>query len=242
MKKPWSMNAKAGGELEVLLFEEIGESLWGSGGTTAKQFEEDLRAAGKVSAIRLKINSGGGDCFQGLAIYNALLANGAKVTATVVGLAASIASVIMCAASEISVCANALVMIHLPYTMTAGDANDMKKTAEVLDKMTDSLVAAYQRHTSKTKAEIIALMTDETWFNAQEAVDAGFAEQVIDDPDDEPADLAARLQSPILARCRHVPQQLTARVARGAKERGGATEAEREKLRLRAELLRRLLP
>jgi len=246
MKKPWSMKAKAGGELEVLLFDTIGEDAWTGSGVTSKQFAEDLRAAGDVDSIKVRINSGGGDCFQGLAIYNALLGNRASVSVVVEGLCASIASVIAMAADRgaISMAANSLWMVHLPYTITAGNAEDLRKMSDLLDKMTDSMALAYQRHTPKTKAQILDMMRAETWLNASEAIAAGLCDSVIDDPEEEEADMAAALRSPIFARCKIPPQlaaRLTARPSAGARAENGVSEIERDRQKRKIELLRGLL-
>src|SRR5437879_6820438 len=112
--QPWTITAKAKDEIEILLYEMIGQDFWTGEGTTAKLFAEDLRAAGPLKKIHLRVNSPGGNVFDGLAIFNTLLSNGAKVTAQVDGLAASIASVIIMAASEISMGENTLLMIHNP--------------------------------------------------------------------------------------------------------------------------------
>jgi ATP-dependent Clp protease, protease subunit len=205
--KPWVMNAKAG-ELEILLYEMIGQDYWTGEGTTAKQFAEDLEAAGKISKIHLRVNSPGGSVFDGLAIYNTLLSHGAKVTAQVDGLAASIASVIIMAASEISMGDNAMLMIHNPWTSVQGDSNDMRKMAETMDKVKVSMVTAYRRHTKKTVDEVGAIMDEETWMTADEAVSEGFAESVTK-PED--ADLAANFD---LSRFHNVPPQIAAQFGR----------------------------
>jgi ATP-dependent protease ClpP protease subunit len=240
MKKPWAISAKARGELEVLLMDAIGLDAWTGEGITAEQFAKDLRAAGDVDLITVRINSGGGDCWQGLGIYNALLENKASVSVVIEGLCASIAGVIAMSADRgaISMAATSLFMLHLPYTITAGNADDLRKMSDLLDKMTGSMTLAYQRHASKTAAELLDMMRAETWLSAAEAVAAGFADTVIEDPDEE-ADMAAALRSPILARCKHVPRDLAARLtARPASV--SVPDEERDRLRLRADLLRRL--
>ena len=236
MKKPWTMLAKAGGRLEVQLYEEIGRDMWTGEGTTAKQFQEDLKAAGDVSSIHLRVNSPGGSVWDGISMYNILLSHPATVTVTVDGLAASIASVIIMAGSEISMAANSMLMIHNPYTVMGGDAHEMRKMAETLDKVKGSMITAYRRHTKKTKEAVGKIMDDETWLTAEEAVDAGFVEEILDP--DETTDLAANLASPILARCRHVPAKLAALA--GAKAENRSTSEERDRQRLRLELLQRL--
>jgi ATP-dependent protease ClpP protease subunit len=207
--KPWIMTAKAGGVLEILLYEMIGQDFWTGEGTTAKSFAEDLKAAGSVSKIHLRVNSPGGNVFDGIAIYNTLLSHGAKVTAQVDGLAASIASVIIMAASEISMGDNAMMMIHNPSTVIGGDSNDMRKMADTMDKVKTSMITAYRRHTKKSIDQIGALMDAETWMTAQETVDNGFAEKVIT-PEGNDADVAANFGQ-MLAIFRKVPQQIAAR-------------------------------
>jgi ATP-dependent protease ClpP protease subunit len=159
--KPWTITAKSSGEIEILLYETIGADFW-SEGTTAKSFAEDLKTAGSVSKIHLRLNSPGGNVFDGIAIYNTLLSHGATVTAQVDGIAGSIASVITMAASEISMGDNAMMMIHNPATMIAGDSNKMRKMAETMDKVKTSMIAAYRRHTTKSIEEVGTLMDAET--------------------------------------------------------------------------------
>jgi ATP-dependent Clp protease protease subunit len=241
MKQPWSMNARAGGdELEILLYSEIGDSGWGDG-VTAKQFAEDLRAAGaRIRKIHLRISSPGGAVFDGLAIYNTLRGHGARITAQVDGLAASIASVILMAADAggISMAASSLLMIHNPWAaLTGGDANDMRKMATTLDKTKSSMVGAYRRHSSLSAEKISALMDAETWMTAEESVDNGFADDVMEDPDED--DLAAAvLQGPIFAKFKNVPPQIAARLHPRGESQPPACERDRQ--RLQVELLRRL--
>lgn len=203
--KPWTITAKAGDEIEILLYEMIGEDWFGEG-TTAKSFAEDLKAAGKVSKIHLRVNSPGGNVFDGIAIYNTLLSHGAKITAAVDGIAASIASVIVMAAEEISMNDNAMMMIHNPSTMIGGDAPRMRKMADTLDKIKSSMITAYRRHSDKSVEEIGALLDAETWMTAQETVDSGFAESVTT-PEGEEADVAANFD---LSHFRKVPVQIAA--------------------------------
>jgi ATP-dependent Clp protease protease subunit len=215
MKKPWTMTAKAGGELEILLYEQIGADFWTGEGTTAKQFAEDLKAAGAVSRIRLRVSSVGGNVMDGLAMYQTLLSHGATVTAQVDGLAASIASVIIMAASRIDIGESSLVMIHNPSTLVAGDERDMLSMVETLRTVKQSMIKAYRRHSPKSEEEIGKLMDAETWFSGSEAVEAGFADRVIDD--DKSANVAAAaLASPIVARFFHPPARIAAIAARCA--------------------------
>ena len=201
------MTAKAGGKLEILLYEMIGMDFWTGEGTTAKAFAEDLKAAGDaIREIHLRVNSPGGNVFDGIAIFNTLLSHGAKVTAQVDGLAASIASVIVMAASEISMGDNAMMMIHNPATMVGGDSNAMRKMADTMDKVKTSMITAYRRHTKLSVDEVDALMDEETWMTAQETVEKGFAETVTT-PEGDAADVAANFD---LSKFRRVPRQIAA--------------------------------
>jgi ATP-dependent Clp endopeptidase proteolytic subunit ClpP len=201
--KPWRIEARAdNNSLEIFLYDEIGD--YGTG-ITAKAFTEDLRNAGPVDSINLHVNSPGGSVFDGISIYNSLLNSGAKVTATVDGLAASIASVIVMAASKIFMARNAMLMIHNPHMALSGESGDFKKMAETMDKVKGSIVMAYQRHSNLTPAEIGSMMNDETWMTAQEAVAHGFADEIIEDAQGLP--IAAKAD---LSKFRNVPVQLIA--------------------------------
>ena len=171
--------------------------------------------------------------FDGLAIYNTLLGHGARVTATVDGLAASIASVIVMAASEISMGDNAMLMIHNPSTLITGDSNEMRKMADTMDKVKSSMITAYRRHSSLSVENIGALMDAETWMTATEAVDKyGFAEEVIE-PSEDDDDLAAAVRTPIFARFRRVPPRIAQIAARYAPRDDDDDERRRRTLRLR---------
>ena len=217
-QKPWKFKAAGAGELTIELFDQIGENLWTGEGTSASSFREELESAGPgITDIQLLINSGGGEVFTGLAIYNLLLAHPARITAKVLGLAASISSVIPMAASRITMARTALWMIHNPATLAVGDSEEMRKTADVLDRVRDSMVVAYQRHMKKSRAEIEALMQAESWFGAQEAKSVGLVAEI--DPDESEDDgeqlAAAALRSPI-ARFFHPPARVAQIAARSA--------------------------
>ena len=159
---------------EISIFDEIG--MWG---VTAKQFISDLKALGDVKDILLSINSPGGSVFDGLAIYNALRSSGANVTVKVMGIAASIASVIAMAGKKIVMPENTFMMVHNPWSFAIGNANDMREMADVLDKLGESLVGTYVSRTGKSAEEVKALLDAETYLTAAEAVDLGFADEMI---------------------------------------------------------------
>ena len=125
--------AKANRTAEVLVYGTIGEDWYGNG-VTAKQFREDLQAAGELDEIVVRINSPGGEVFDGIAIYNELRAHKARKIVQVDGYAASIATVIAMAADEIVLGTGTAMMIHGPSTFAWGPADTMRETADKLDK------------------------------------------------------------------------------------------------------------
>jgi ATP-dependent protease ClpP protease subunit len=126
----------------------------------------------------VRINSPGGDVFDGFAIYNLLNQHEGKVTVYVDGLAASAASVIAMAGDEIVMADNALMMIHDPWTMSVGNAAEMRETASLLDKISGSILTTYLSKSNLEAADITQKMKDESWFNAVEAVEFGFATSI----------------------------------------------------------------
>lgn len=151
------------------------------GGVSAEAIVPQIRAI-KGGTIHLRINSPGGDVFAAQAIISAIRDTGAKVIAHIDGFAASAATVIATAADEVKISDGALYMIHCGWTIAIGNAQDMRSTADLLDKVDSVIVAQYAKRTGKTADEIKTLMMAETWMTAQEAVDAGFANSVADTP------------------------------------------------------------
>ncbi len=195
--KSWFTARAHAGVAELSIYDEIGAY-----GVPAKAFIGELKALGDVTDLTLRLNSPGGSVFDGIAIYNALKRHPAKVTITVDGLAASIASVILCAGDEVIMPKNAMIMVHDPSAMVMGNAADMRSMADALDKMRDGLVSAYQDKTGHTSEEIIDWMAEETWFDATEALEVGFADQL-----EDPVAMAATFD---LSSYAHVPPVLAA--------------------------------
>ena len=176
MPKNWyDIKALGGGVAEIQLYDEIG-----SFGITAKDFATDLKNLGEVREISLRVNSPGGSVFDGNAIYNMLKQHPAKVTAYIDGLAASMASVIVMAADHVVMPENALMMIHNPWSMSMGDAEALRKDADLLDKVKTTLLLAYGR-SMMTDQEISQMMDDETWLTGAEALEMGFADEVVEE-------------------------------------------------------------
>lgn len=167
---------------EVWIYETVGEDFWSGGGVSAKKFQEELSAI-KSKQIDLHINSPGGAVFEGVAIYNLLKQHPANVTTYIDGIAASIASVIALAGNEVFMAANALFMVHNPSGIVMGSAADMRKTADLLDKVRGTISGVYSKKSGKTDEEISAILDDETWFTADEAKEFGFIDGVTDEMD-----------------------------------------------------------
>lgn len=203
----WEVKARAGGtEGEVWIYGDIGFS-WDDDGVTARQFAQDLQDLGAVATIHVYINSAGGSVFQGEAIYNSLRRHRARKIVHVDGMAASIASVIAMAGDEIRIARNGLMMIHDPEGCACGRSTDFRKMADSLDKIKDIIVDTYVLRTGG-KADVIAgQMTEETWFNAEEAIAAGFADAI-----DEPVAVAAFSGIDVTA-FKHAPDALAEAVA-----------------------------
>ena len=162
-----------GGHAEILLYEEI-DSYWGIG---AKKFAEDLRDAGDIGTISLRINSPGGDVFEGLAIYNTLVRHPAEVTVDIDGMALSIASVIALSGDVVRMAENAMFMIHDPWAVIAGSADEFREQAELMDKIKESLVDTYVSRTDLSPGRVSVMMSDETWMSASEALNEGFVHE-----------------------------------------------------------------
>lgn len=172
MKTWYDIKAKDDSAAEISIFDEIGA--WG---VTAKQFIGDLKSqAGKK--ITLSINSPGGSVFDALAIYNALRGHGSEITTKVMGVAASAASVIFMAGDKRIMPENTFLMIHNPLTFAYGNAEELRDMAEVLDKIAASLIGTYVARSGLGEEEVKALLDAETWLNAADSVEKGFADEV----------------------------------------------------------------
>ncbi len=173
MKSWYSITAKADAKTaDISIFDEIGYF-----GVTAKQFIGDLKAL-DATTIKLAINSPGGAVFDALAMYNALRQHPANVEVTIMGVAASAASLVAMAGDTIIMPDNAFMMIHNPLNFAYGNADDLREMADVLDKIGASLVGIYAARTGKPEDEIKAMLDAETWLNAEDAILHGFADEL----------------------------------------------------------------
>lgn len=170
----YEIRALAAGRVEIFLYDVIGG--WG---ITAQQFVTDCKEAGvfDASAVDLHIHSPGGDVMQGFAIYNTLARLKAKVDIWVDGVAASMASMIVCLpGATVHMPENAWLMVHKPWGGIAGDSDDMRDYADWLDRNEALMLSAYMNKTGLGQEELEAMLKAETWLNGAEAVEKGFAD------------------------------------------------------------------
>jgi ATP-dependent protease ClpP protease subunit len=164
------------GEAEIMLYDTI-DHYWG---VSAKMIDEQLKAAGNIKTIRLRVNSAGGSIIEGTAVYNILKRHPARVVATIDGVAASMSSVVCMAADEIEIGEGAYMFVHDPVgDVWAGDSAEMRKMAETLDMMRAEIVGIYSRRTGRTEADISRMMVDEVWMDAASAVREKFADRTV---------------------------------------------------------------
>lgn len=191
--------------IEVFVYGEIGA--WG---ITANQFVQDLRAMDDgVSPVIAAFNSIGGDLFDGLAMHNALSRLGERCTGRIDALAASAASVAVCGAHRVVIAANAMLMIHNPYTYAGGGAEDFRRVADVLDQTLEAIIAAYKAKAPDIdEAELRRMVDAETWLTANEAVALGLADEVGDGIKVK----ACLGQGAVLQRFQHAPVELVAQL------------------------------
>jgi ATP-dependent Clp endopeptidase proteolytic subunit ClpP len=162
---------KAGAAAEVYIYDEIGTF-----GVTSGSFLNELR--GLDGDVALHLNSPGGDVFDGLAIYQALKNRAGSTTVHVDGLAASIASVIAMGADRVVMAPKAQLMIHEGFTAAVGDAADMRKLADLLDRTSDSIASVYADKAGGSVDHWRNRMREETWYSADEALEAGLVDEV----------------------------------------------------------------
>jgi ATP-dependent protease ClpP protease subunit len=180
---------------EVVIYDEIGAY-----GVSAKGFLAELGALPDGTPLALRINSPGGSVFDAVAIYNAIKRHTGTVTVWIDGIAASAASYIAMAGDEVVMPENAFLMIHDPAGMVMGSATDMRAMAEALDKIKGSLLQGYAAKSGRLPEEIAPLMAAETWLDAKDALDLGFADRIA-----KPVRMAARFD---VGRFRNAPPSL----------------------------------
>jgi ATP-dependent Clp protease protease subunit len=176
----WNPSIKAAStdDNTITIYDPIGYDWWTGEGVTAKRISAALRSIGDSDVI-VKINSPGGDVFEGLAIYNLFREHKGKVTVQILGLAASAASFIAMAADEIQIARAGFLMIHNSWTMAAGDRNDIREVADFLEQIDGTLADIYAVRTGDPIEAMRKLMDVETWMGGAAAIDAGFADSLL---------------------------------------------------------------
>lgn len=155
----------------------IAEESWFDDDVTPKLFREQLNA-GQGDVI-IYVNSPGGDCVAASQIYTMLMEYKGNVTVKIDGIAASAASVIAMAGTEVLMAPTSLLMIHNPLTVAIGDTEEMQKAIAMLDEVKESIITAYELKTGMSRAKLAHLMDAETWMNAQKAIELGFADGIL---------------------------------------------------------------
>lgn len=163
---------------ELILDGVVASESWFEDEVTPQMFRDEL--AGKVGDITVRINSPGGDVSAGIAIYNYLREHDGQVTIKVDGIAASIASVIAMAGDKIVMLPGAMMMVHQPWTIVQGTSDDMIEAAAALKKFGESIVPIYAARTGLSEDRINELLKAETWMTAQDAVELGFADEMVE--------------------------------------------------------------
>lgn len=169
--------AKSATKAEINIYGTIGQD-WFGDGITAKSFSDELnKLDASVNEIDIRINSPGGDVFDGITIYNRLIQHKAKITVHIDGLAASIASIIALAGDEVIMGEGALYMVHLPWTFAFGNREDLDKTVGTLMDIEEQMVSIYAKKSGLGRTEIKKLLEDETWLDADQAIAKGFVDK-----------------------------------------------------------------
>lgn len=200
--------------VDIQIVDFIGDWIddyWGFGVTAKALLDQLSKLDAGVKVLRVHVNSPGGDCFAAVNIANALrdqrVSKGRAVTTIVDGLAASAASIVIMAGDRVEMSDNALIMIHNPWTVGVGNAADLRKSADTLDTVRDTLVATYRWHSTLSADALVAMMDAETWLDADQAIDAGLATHKV-----EGLRAAASIDRRAVDKLR-VPEQYAARVA-----------------------------
>ena len=169
------------GERTLFLEGVIAEESWFEDDVTPSAFKADLFAGS--GPITLHINSPGGDCIAASQIYTMLMDYPYDVKVQIDGIAASAASVIAMAGTKVSMSPTSLMMIHNPLTFALGDSEEMRKAIQLLEEVKESIINAYEIKTGLSRTRLSHMMDAETWMNANKAVELGFCDEVLFQPE-----------------------------------------------------------
>ena len=185
-RKFWNWVRNEGDGRTLLLDGVISDETWWGDEVTPQMFRSELNAA--EGDITLWINSPGGDCYAAAQIYNMLMEYKGNVAVKIDGIAASAASVVAMAGSTVEISPVGMLMIHNPATISIGDTHEMERTITFLSEIKEGIINAYEIKTGLSRAKISRLMDAETWMNAKKAVELGFADSVLYESREHPAD------------------------------------------------------
>lgn len=187
MKKFWNwIRDETNPDARILRLEgAIAEESWFDDEVTPAAFKAKL--ASGSGPITVWINSPGGDCVAAAQIYNMLMDYPADVTVRIDGIAASAASVIAMAGTKVQMSPVSVMMIHNPLTVAMGDSDEMRRAIQLLDEVKESIINAYEIKTGLSRAKLSHLMDGETWMNAKKALELGFCDEILYQPEAEPA-------------------------------------------------------
>ena len=187
MKKFWNwIRDETNPDARILRLEgAIAEESWFDDEVTPAAFKAEL--ASGSGPITVWINSPGGDCVAAAQIYNMLMDYPADVTVRIDGIAASAASVIAMAGTKVQMSPVSVMMIHNPLTVAMGDSDEMRRAIQLLDEVKESIINAYEIKTGLSRAKLSHLMDGETWMNAKKALELGFCDEILYQPEAEPA-------------------------------------------------------
>lgn len=194
----WQQNIRAENDDNntITIYQTIADDPWGDG-FSARRMAAALRSIGKKDVV-VSINSPGGDFFEGVAIYNLLREHPGKVTVKVIGLAASAASIVAMAGDEIQISEAGFLMIHNAWAIVIGNRNDLRKTADIFEKFDAAMADVYAARTEFDRNEIVKMMDADTWLNSSDAIEKGFADDLMpakvleSDKDDKKSKALAR--------------------------------------------------
>ncbi|HDZ8650462.1 TPA: Clp protease ClpP [Staphylococcus aureus] len=241
--KYFQMKRKSDSKGEIYIYGDIVTDKWFENDVTATDFKNKLDELGNVNEIDVHINSAGGSVFEGHAIYNMLRTHPAKINIYVDALAASIASVIAMSGDAIFMHKNSFLMIHNSWVMTVGNAEDLRKTADLLEKIDTISNSAYlDKAKDLDQGQLKQMLDAETWLTAEEALDLGLVDEVLG-----ANEIAASISKEQYKRFNNVPEDLKKDVDKITKiddlkvenkEKGNMEQrSERERIKNKAEML-----
>jgi len=223
--KFWEVRASkdSPGTGELLIYGPIFSEKLFEDEVSPKSIKEELDELGDIENLNIYINSPGGNAFSGSAIYSILKRHPASKVVHIDGLAASAASVIAMAGDQVIMPENSIMMIHRAWTFAIGDSTEMRKEADILDRVDKSLVSAYQEKSGLDEGRLLGLMSEETWMNAKEAEELGFADEVT-----EEEEVAAYIDPEIMSKYKNLPEELKNKLDKRSDAK--LTDEEREQI------------